>query len=273
MSVHVRILPGLAGTPALWEKTLAELTRTRPDVTAAVADVPWHAEAGQAWAEPGWDPRQATSRLVRSGEVLVAHSFAASLTLAHLCARGVVQPRAAVLVSPFYRASAREFTWPTLEHFLMRFDEFLETGLVAQASHAIDPEIRIAMARFVRDRMGAYGWMAFMSAYLATPALDTAAATVPVHVVYGTEDGVAPPQDAVNLAEALPRATLHAFEGADHFPMTADPAGMAAVIREAIDRSEHRTVVHHPAPLAAKARFSEHGRPAGTASTPRKELT
>jgi pimeloyl-ACP methyl ester carboxylesterase len=273
VTVHVRILPGLAGTPALWESTVTDLTRTRPDVTAAVADVPWHAEAGQAWAEPGWHPRQATSRLVRSGEVLVAHSFAASLVLAHLCAHGAVQPRAAVLVSPFYRASAREFTWPTLQHFLVRFDEFLETGLVAQAAHEIDPEIRIAMARFVRDRMGAYGWMAFMSAYLATPALDTAAATVPVHVVYGTQDGVAPPRDAVNLADALPRAVLHPFEGTDHFPMSADPSGMAGVIREAIDRSEHRTVVHHSGSLAVKARFAEHGRPSETASTPRKELT
>ncbi|GAA1866457.1 alpha/beta hydrolase [Myceligenerans crystallogenes] len=273
MSVHVRVLPGLAGTPAIWEQTLAELARIRPDVTAQVADVPWHAEAGQAWAEPGWDPQQATSRLVRSGEVLVAHSFAASLTLAHLCARGVVQPRAVVLVSPFYRATAREFTWPTLEHFLTRFDEFLETGLVAQASHEIDPEIRIAMARFVRDRMGAYGWMAFMSAYLATPALDLAAATVPVHVVYGTQDRVAPPADAVTLAGLLPRAVLHPFEAADHFPMTADPARTAAVVREAIEASEHRTVVHHPAPHTPHGAVRPQPPVPQGRRQPRKELT
>ncbi|MFV2144080.1 MULTISPECIES: alpha/beta fold hydrolase [Isoptericola] len=271
MSTRVRILSGLAGAPGLWDETVAELTRLRPDVSADVADVPWHAQAGGGWAEPGWDPQQATSRLVRSGDVLVAHSFAASLVLAHLCGRDRVQPRAAVIVSPFYRSSARDFRWSTLEHFLTRFDEFLETGLVSRTGHRIDPEIRRAMARSVRDRMGAYGWMAFMSAYLATPAAETAAATVPVHVVYGTADGVAPPADAVELARVLPWARLHPVEAGDHFPMTTDPALVAGVVRDAIDRSAHRTV-HPRSARAATARSSHQPVPRGRRQ-PRKELT
>ncbi len=236
MSGHVQVLSGLAGSAELWVDVAGRLQVARPDTITTVEDVPWQGHG--PWALPGWDSDQAIGDLVHADSVVVAHSFAATLALAQLCCATRARPAGVVLISPFYRPQTTDFTWGSLEHFLLRFHEFLETGLVARSTRMIDPDVRVAMAKTVRDWTGPYGWMAFMTAYLATPSFDLSQADMPVTVVYGTDDGVAPPEDAVALADLLPNADLQPVAGADHFPMTSHPELVTEVISTVLSRTE-----------------------------------
>lgn len=237
MSAHVQVLSGLAGSSELWVDVAGRLQVARPDTATTVEDVPWQGHG--SWALPGWDADKAIGDLVHADAVVVAHSFAATLALAQLCRTDRARPAGVVLISPFYRPETTDFAWSSLEHFLLRFHEFLETGLVARSTRMIDADVRFAMAKTVRDWTGPYGWMAFMTAYLATPSFDLSQADMPITVVYGTDDGVAPPEDAVALADLLPNADLQPVASADHFPMTSHPELITEVICAVISRAEY----------------------------------
>jgi pimeloyl-ACP methyl ester carboxylesterase len=54
--------------------------------------------------------------------------------------------------------------------------------------------------------------------------------TVPVHVVWGTEDRLLPPWLSKQLAAALPNARTTAIDGCGHLPMVAAPEAFAAAV-------------------------------------------
>lgn len=242
-------LHGLAGSVAMWDPVIA---RTAGLVDGFAPALPWHGTADPSWAVDA-EPGRALDRFVTGDDIVVAHSFAAALLLARLAAPGAVRPAAVVLVSPFYRPEPTDFTWETLEHFLGDFHLLLARGLRAASSRTIADDLLHDMAIAVRGRVGAYGWLRFITAYLATPAVDLRSLTMPIAVLHGTDDAVAPPADGAALAARLVDASFHPVDGAGHFPMLLRPDALADVIGTVVTRltvPPVLPVVPRPAALA-----------------------
>jgi pimeloyl-ACP methyl ester carboxylesterase len=221
------LLHGLGGSPTAWDRFV---DCGRPGYEVWDVELPWH-----GMAEPGWsrrrDPLRVVADLVNGGtpggaprpfDVVVAHSYSAGLLLAALAA-GEVRIGAAVLVSPFYRADAQSFDWPTVSSCLNDFHlVFIEALRVSRADQ-FSAEHREWLGRQLRDRVGPYGWLRFFELYLETPFLRLADVRTPVLVVRGDTDGASRLDDSRQLVRALPAARLAEIEGCGHFPMIERP--------------------------------------------------
>jgi pimeloyl-ACP methyl ester carboxylesterase len=64
---------------------------------------------------------------------------------------------------------------------------------------------------------------------------DYARIAMPVAVIHGTLDAIAPIDVAERLAAALPDATFHPLEGVGHVPSMSVPQRVAAIIAERFD--------------------------------------
>lgn len=247
--VRVLLLHGLGSSGSAWN---AYCQRAGAAYELWVAELPWRAEGGDAWARRDipvttWI-REAMAAVPTGADVVMAHSFAASALLALLAgdspAPPGTAPRALVLVSPFYRAREEDFDWPAIAYYLNDFDRILSDGIRVRAPGGLDPGIREDMALRVRDRIGPYGWMRFFDTYLRTPRLHTGRLTGPALVIGGTEDFASFPRDSRALAAALPDARLHLFTGCGHFAMTECADEFGTVVNEFVD-------LHTPQPAPA----------------------
>ncbi|MGX7824508.1 alpha/beta fold hydrolase [Actinokineospora sp. 24-640] len=232
---RVLLLHGLASSPAAWEPV-----RWADDLDVWSAALPWRSEDVTEWSygsdTAGW-LEQALAALPTPPDVVVAHSFAANLTLTVLerlarTGQSERMPRHVVLVSPFYRRSPREFSWSSIPELVGRFERTIADGIRAQGTRAHDPDLMAHLTRLVCDRIGPYGWTRFFEVYLRTPFLRTDLLTVPTLVVVGDADATAPPAEGLALAEDLPTGSSAVIAGAGHFPMIDDPARFAALVRQ-----------------------------------------
>ncbi len=64
------------------------------------------------------------------------------------------------------------------------------------------------------------------------------ASMIPMAVMWGTNDGVIPPDHAELLAESCPHATVSLYEGAGHFPHHQDPQRFIAEVTDFVARNE-----------------------------------
>ncbi|MCW6007293.1 alpha/beta hydrolase [Micromonospora sp. CPCC 205371] len=243
-SRRMLLLHGLGGDASTWD---AFLRRGGLGHEVWDADLPWRGPA-----EPGWtlrcDPQRVVTDLVNGEapgcarepfDIVVAHSYAAGLVLAALAA-GEIRPDALVLVSPFYRADAASFDWPTISYSLNDFHlVFVEALRVSGASRSArthraanhrTASHRDWMGRQLRDRVGPYGWMAFFDLYLRTPFLRLDEVRVPVLVVRGDADAASRPEDSCQLTRALANARFASLPGCGHFPMIEQPEEFSRVI-------------------------------------------
>ncbi|MEU1729848.1 alpha/beta hydrolase [Streptosporangium sp. NPDC020145] len=225
--VRVLMLYGLGGGPSTWNR-FAELAG--PDLELWEAALPWSAGDTGEWSRRGDATSWVRAAIDEAGAVdlVVAHSFAANVLLEVLARDG---GPAAVLVSPFYRASPAEFDWATIESYLHGFHGILDEGLRVSSEGRLAAGVRHDMALKLRERLGPYGWMRFFDAYLRSPMLDTAAVTVPCLVISGADDPAAPPRDGRTLAEALPHARFEILP-AGHLPMIEQAHRFAELIGE-----------------------------------------
>jgi len=236
--VRVLLLHGLGGRPGAWDR-FAEHT-TGP-LELWDVELPWHGMGGSEWSHPrgsgGGDPVNVLVELVARGaagepfDALVAHSYSANLLVEALTA-GLVAPRPAVLVSPFYRPSPLDFDWPAISYYLNEFHlTFVEALRVGETARFPDSH-RTWMAMRLRDQIGPYGWMRFFETYLRSPFLDLGAVTTPVLVLTGDTDVAARPDDGRAIAAALPFGRFTLVEGCGHFPMMERPGRTAQLVSE-----------------------------------------
>lgn len=224
MTASIRLLSGLAGTHAVW----APVVDLLPDGAAEIPPTPW--------SQPEITAEQSSidrflAEICAGAEVVVAHSYAATLLLEYLTrADTTVRPQAVVLVSVFYRPRRKDFRWAGIARFLNEFDDVLASGITASATRRIDPQRLMDMARIVREQVGPYGWMAFYGAYLRTPDFVLSRVTVPLALVHGTDDAAAPITDSRALAAASD-GRLHELTGVGHFPMIDSPTELFDVIQ------------------------------------------
>jgi pimeloyl-ACP methyl ester carboxylesterase len=242
--VRTLLLHGLGGSREVWQQFVAQAP---PALELWVAELPWASASDHRWSHgdsdaTGW----VTSALhaVEGGvDLVVAHSFAANLVLELLCRRGAPKPRAAVLISPFYRPSADDFDWAAIARYLNDFHDLLEEGLRVNSGDRLDADMRAAIARRIRERIGPYGWSRFFGAYLRTPFLPVGELTVPLLVVSGDSDGAAAPSDGRALADAAPAGRYALLAGCGHFAMAEHPEQLAAQVAEFLE-----SLATHPTP-------------------------
>ncbi|MEE6259656.1 alpha/beta fold hydrolase [Plantactinospora sonchi] len=227
------LLPGLAGSPAIW-RPFAQRAGTWLEIETAAP--PWVGPAGWAYdTDPGRHVLDAVRALPRPPDLLVAHSFAATLVL-DLISRGELgEPVALVLVSPFYRPTPAAFDWRTIAGYLNGFHTILDEGLRVGSGGRLADDVRRAMARQVRERVGPYGWVRFFDLYLRTPFMDLARVDAPLLVITGDRDFAAGADDGRTLARAVPGARFELFADCGHFAMAEQPDRFAALLHEFVE--------------------------------------
>jgi pimeloyl-ACP methyl ester carboxylesterase len=228
------LLHGLGGRASAWDDFVdgADGMHVRPEIYDV--ELPWSALGAADWCYGGaGDPVQLVTDLVAGAgepfDVVVAHSFAAGLLLEALAA-GTVRPRAVVLLSPFYRAEAKQFDWPTISYYLNDFHLVFAEALRVGPGRRFAERHRAWLGERLRDVVGPYGWMSFFQLYLRTPFLRLADVAVPVLVVCGDADIAVPPSDSRELVAALPGAVRTELPGCGHFPMLEQPGELLAAV-------------------------------------------
>lgn len=233
--VRTLLLHGLGSSREVWQRFVAQAP---PALELWVAELPWANSSDPRWSHDS-DATTWVASALRAVEgetdLVIAHSFAANLMLELLCRHEAPAPKAAVLVSPFYRPSAEHFDWAAIARYLNDFHDILEEGLQVSAGDRLDGETRAAIARRIRERIGPYGWSRFFGAYLRTPFLPVEELTVPLLVVSGERDTAAWPSDGRALADAAPLSRYTAVPDCGHFAMAERPEQLAVHVAEFLD--------------------------------------
>ncbi len=247
---RVLLLHGLGNSASVWRPTTRHWAS---DVEVWAAQLPWRGDGPADWSQ-GADVTHwvgAALDLVPGGvDLLVAHSFAANLTL-ELLSRELTAGldigrryglRGVALLSPFYRRRPEEFRWTAIADQLVLFQRTIDIGMQRHSSRPIAEELRADMVRHVCERIGPYGWTRFFDLYLRTPWLRTELFTLPCLVLAGHDDETAPPAEAVALAADLPYCSEHLLADCGHFPMIEQPERLVAILAAFLDTLPARDV-------------------------------
>lgn len=234
------LLHGLANSGSLWDACI-EHSRAAGGPEAWSAELPWRGDGVAEWSAQGdVVPHMADAlRAVPGGAgLVVAHSMAANVLLEFLNRRleedtdpfaefGI---RGMVLVSPFYRRTAEEFSWASMTSSVDGFTRLMTEGIRVHSGGRLPEDVQRSLAERVRDRVGAYGWMRFFETYLRTPRLRTGLFRVPVLIVAGEHDFAAPPEEGRTLAACLPNAEFRLLPHCGHFLMIEQAQRFAALV-------------------------------------------
>ncbi|MDF3835348.1 alpha/beta hydrolase [Cupriavidus basilensis] len=234
----VVLVHGMMEPPEVWSGVLARL---RDRYRCVVLDLPWNGRQGGFWGEilcsEDW-LREALDAFQLQPDAWVAHSFGASTVLA-LLARDAAFDRVPVaLISPFYKVSSQDVTWPLFQRYVNEFTDFVELSIrLRRRRAALDPDVLRRMTEAARDSFGCYVWMNFWQLFARMPFLPLRHLTQPVLVLSGDEDFSSPLADAQALRAALPNAALEVHRGCGHFLLSCREQESAV----AIDRFLVRT--------------------------------
>ena len=248
----VVLLPGLMGSRRYWRTTIERL---RDERRVAALDLPGFGIA--APAGPGFDVRAAGDALIATWQllgfsrpVLVGHSFGGSLAL-DIAARRPSEVAGLVLIATTGLSPAS--AWPAWRR--RRLVPVAEAGLRRlrwwESAAARSPALRRAIfgrlavdpaalrSRDVRDMLrGAAEARATRAAIEALGGLDQreqlARLALPVALIWGDADPVAPYADALTARALAPDAHLETLPGAGHVPMLEAPEAFAAALLRAL---------------------------------------
>ncbi|GAA0914281.1 MULTISPECIES: alpha/beta fold hydrolase [Streptomyces violaceusniger group] len=169
----VALVHGLEGGWAGWRPLAGELAgRCR----TYVLDLPWRAGNRYRWRHHGTPAhwlREALALVPEPVDILIGHSFGANAVLEHLADRdGAAQPRAAVLLAPFFRPDTLRVDWPLHDAALAGFRQIIADGVrVGLGSRAgdLDPEVLAAMADATVERIGPVGFLSLFLQFTGRP--------------------------------------------------------------------------------------------------------
>ncbi|MEV6958264.1 alpha/beta hydrolase [Streptomyces sp. NPDC051207] len=233
------LLHGLGSSESSWD---AFVEHRPPGLELWSAGLPWRAGGAFAVAErddAAWIT-EAVARIPGGVDVVIAHSFATVLLLTLLAdtaaagkdPRDTLGIRAAVLVSPFHRQRPEDFSWAELPHFLDLLRLGAEDGIQARSRKHLDPDLRAEMAERSLEQLGPHWVVRHLHAYLRTPFLPVGQVDLPVHVVVGAEDPIAPPAEGTGLAALLGNASLDRIDGCGHTPMAERPERFSLAVQQ-----------------------------------------
>lgn len=219
----VVLVHGMMEPAAVWQPVLEVLTEGVSPYRCITLEMPWNGLQGGLWgrhmAPQAW-LQAALEQFDLHPDAWVAHSFGASALLALLSGnrsgRGAEAP--AVLISPFYKATHQEVTWPLFQRYVNNFTDFVELSIrVRMEDRVIDPAVLGRMTEAARDAFGCYVWTEFWRLFAAMPFLPLHKVSQPVLLLTGSEDFSSALPDVQALESALPEAALQAYVGASHF--------------------------------------------------------
>jgi pimeloyl-ACP methyl ester carboxylesterase len=238
---RILLLHGMANNSGVWDRLCAEAGR-HPLVRSAElwsADLPWRAGGPADWSHrpdaTGWLAETLTELRAVAGpaDLVVAHSYAATMTLDLLTTPAAAQDvRGALLISPFFRPTAADFSWATVTGLAEKFQLTMVEGIRVMSAGRGNPALHPAMAQRVCEEIGPYGWARFLELYLRTPWMPAGDLARPVLVAAGDADVVADPAEGAALAARLPQGTFRLLAGAGHFPMVEQTGAVLDLIGE-----------------------------------------
>lgn len=244
----VLLLHGTGASSHSWVPLAARLEH---DFTLVAPDLP-----GQGFTQGGDVQHASLPGMTRSvaallrelsltPEMVVGHSAGAALACS-LCLMGALNPKAVVSINgallPFGRAAAPVFN---------RAARFLASGsvfpqlvalhalprkpierMVRQTGSSIPPE----MLRCYRELLGMPSHIAGTLRMMANWELQQLERNLErlepaLHLFYGDNDQVLPPEQALLMGRRLPQARLLAFEGLGHLAHEEAPAKFAKALR------------------------------------------
>lgn len=214
----VVLVHGMAEPADVWAPVVTQLA----DQCHCVAlDLPWNGQQGGFWGQAASPEAWLAMALHTFGlqpDAWVAHSFGASALLAFLAENHNAKEKApAVLISPFYKASHEDVTWPLFQRYVTEFTAFVEHSIRVRLNRAIDSQVLHRMTEAARDAFGCYVWMEFWRLFSRTPFLSLEHLVQPILALTGAEDFSSPLPDVETLAAALPNARLEVFPDYGHF--------------------------------------------------------
>jgi pimeloyl-ACP methyl ester carboxylesterase len=87
------------------------------------------------------------------------------------------------------------------------------------------------MAEHACAQLGPHWVVRYLHAYLRTPFLPVGLVGLPVHVIVGDRDPIAPPAEGESLAARLGNASIDRIEGCGHTPMAERPERFSLAVR------------------------------------------
>lgn len=217
-----------------------------------VLDLPWNGEQGGFWGRhmgPQAWLRAALDGFGLKPDGWVAHSFGASAVLSLLATEerddGAGAP--AVLISPFFKHSHREVTWPLFERYVREFTRFVELSIrVRLRDKALDGNVLRRMTEAARDKFGCYVWTQFWQLFAEMPFLPLARLKQPMLLLTGADDFSSPLPDLEALAAALPNAALQVYPDCSHFLLSSSEREVSEATRRFL--LAECPASHRPAP-------------------------
>jgi pimeloyl-ACP methyl ester carboxylesterase len=233
----VVLVHGMMEPANVWRSVVARL---KSRYRCVVLEMPWNGQQGSLWGldvrSEVWLAATLSSFDIRP-DAWVAHSFGATTLLALLTATdrpGAQAP--AVLVSPFYKASHEDVTWPLFENYVVRFTGFVEMSIKTRVKRELDPAVLRRMTEAARDAFGCYVWMHFWQLFSRMPFLPLGGLKQPILTLVGADDDSSPLADAQALSDALPNGALKVFPACGHFLLRRCEEASAAAIDRFLER-------------------------------------
>lgn len=204
------------------DKCWRELAALLNQEVSLMPHFPWSAQQGSTWGSEAeahaWIAGFA-SKQDEPAEVAVAHSFGCNALLEYLLLNPWQQPKALILISPFYRPSREHINWETLLDLANGLEPLIgESIAIHDARGRYTGWLRDEMVSRLRDRLGVYGWAEFLKLFLRAPDLPLQRLHCPTLVISGQNDRYCRPQTNAELAAALPSGRHVSIDGAGHFP-------------------------------------------------------
>lgn len=236
--VSVLLLHGMGAGVSCWN----DLSVLLPDhLELWDVALPWSLTGDPSWSRdpevtqwvsaPAADLRRA---LGRGPDVVVAHSFAANVTLEILAGTDQLESSLIVLISPFHRGTAADLDWPAIVPSM--------AGCYAEFFRAVrrrrrgDDGIDTVMAQRLCSLLGEYAPLRFYESYQRTPGLALESLAVPVLLVGGSAD-IGASVDGIRLLGArIPKAETAIIDGCGHFPMNEKAPELARLIEDFISQ-------------------------------------
>ncbi|MFB7115760.1 alpha/beta fold hydrolase [Streptomyces sp. NPDC056291] len=202
-----------------------------------VLDLPWRAGNHYRWRHHGTPAhwlREALAMVPEPVDVLIGHSFGANAVLEHLAtSAGALQPRAAVLLAPFFRPATLTVDWPLYDAAFAGFRQIITDGVrvgLGERARRLDPVVLTAMADTTVERIGPVGFLSLFLQFTGTTELDLGVVTVPTLVLAGENDTSLSEDRAAALATAMPAARVRRHPHYTHFCHAEQTAAVGADI-------------------------------------------
>lgn len=242
----VYLLHGMADSSSGWNLLLPVL---QDKFNIVVFDMPWSATQGSFWPihhSPGQWWQIALDLCPVPPNLVVGHSFGASVLMdwiSHeVMHNQTCSPQAAIFISPFYKKNPEDFKWAVLEHYVNRFQNLLEQGLHARMSErGVAPDLLLAMAEKVRDRVSPLGWMEFFKLYLKSPQWPVSHFNLPIQLIAGDQDISVFMPDCEALYAQLPQGQLHVLRGCGHYCLLEQAAQVQSLVSQWLEQYTLRT--------------------------------